>query len=147
MAGCRAGTVVQEMRGVGMRWAVRIALAAEFHAEPFAALCLVAGGRLLRDRGGRAGRPVRALGVLRGAGSRLGPGHDGSPPGLARGCPVRRMVRRGAYRARADNCAITRVPMRGAIATNCHFSRKDFLRGTCLNRPRPGNSSQWYAPT
>lgn len=49
-----------------MRWAVRIALAAEFHAEPFAALCLVAGGRLLRDRGGRAGRPVRALGVLRG---------------------------------------------------------------------------------
>ena len=27
-----------------MRWAVRIALAAEFHAEPFAALCLVAGG-------------------------------------------------------------------------------------------------------
>ena len=54
-----------------MRWAVRIALAAEFHAEPFAALYLVAGGRLLRDRGGRAGRPVRALGVLRGAGSRL----------------------------------------------------------------------------
>ena len=74
---------------------VSVRLAAEFHAEPFAALCLVAGGRLLRDHGGRAGRPVRALGVLRGAGSRLGPGHDGSPPGLARGCPVRRMVRRG----------------------------------------------------
>lgn len=33
---------------------VSVRLAAEFHAEPFAALCLVAGGRLLRDRGGRA---------------------------------------------------------------------------------------------
>ena len=34
---------------------VSVRLAAEFYAEPFAALCLVAGGRLLLYRGGRAG--------------------------------------------------------------------------------------------